>query len=236
MANVTFATGITRNYVTKALSWLRSLGEHAPGSIVFTVGFSGTWRNLRTVHIDPEDVRGNDPEFICLSHGEFTRWLPDDVTGTIVYCDADMVMQRPPTDDELAMLGALPEGTLMVGPNNGYGDTLWNEAERLGPRVPMRPEWRAAPIYNTGVLAAKRDTFAALSEAHIRQWPEVGTWFGHRARHQWCVCYVMAQGFEVRWMPYSIHLHGHYPLPPGVTRDNGTVCYDSEPVLIRHRL
>lgn len=160
---------------------------------------------------------------------------PDD---TIVFTDGDAYLQRPLADEEVAALEGWSYGTLGLSYNAGPGDCLASEAARLRP---IGDAYLSAgfdlglPLYNLGVIVARARDYARWHEAYREIRPRVEPLFRHHAAQQWGLCAAIpAAGLSVTVLPYSFHLHGHYPAPDGTGRDRGRVTWRGHTVAFRH--
>lgn len=172
--------------------------------------------------------------------GDFLHVLeaPDD--DVVVFTDGDAYLQRPLTADEAGWLADWPAGTVGVSWNAGPGDTLASEAARLRP---VGDAYLAAgfdlglPVYNLGVMVARVADWRRWHAAYAALFPRVAPLFDHHARQQWGLCAAIpAAGLTPTVLPYTTHLHGHYPTPEGVGRERGRVTYQGQVVAFRHYL
>jgi len=249
--NTTLRVGtcITENYLDRAASCLRSLPNCGADPFVVAYGFHPDERarqafsGLQWHHLpagQPADCDG------CVQYGAWLDALPHDPGDVLVMADADAVFQRGLDPGELAMLESLGPDEVAVGPNAGEQDTLQREAARLrrGSHEPMDqtldglyPGFSALPCYNVGFLAARASWWPRLRAAFVQAWPEFNRLFTHRARCQWLTCWLIhAMGSTVKVLPYSIHAHGHFGLPPGCNRNEpgGNILFGDRPVFFAH--
>jgi hypothetical protein len=236
-------TACNEGYYRRMSPYLDSLKRHLDiPAVLVTVGFEPEFCAIDHVHLTRLQNAGAPYETESPQHGAFLQVIdgPDD--ETLIFTDGDIVLQRPLSAIEHAQLDYL-EGAVTCGWNSGPTETLQVEAARLYPRVtPMELLGRMgetvnAPCYNIGVIAAKRATWQRIYEAYMPLWPVVTQAFGHPARQQWLVNYVIARlGIPVRLMPYSLHANGHYGIPPGVTLADGLAYYQGDMVAFRHKL
>lgn len=233
-------------YIPRIRPYLESLERHLKGlpitPVLVAVNTAPHW-DLPVMCVSQEtSVLPYEPPLSHLQAGGFLGALPGDDADVIVFTDGDIVMQRPPTPAEVAWLRDWPEGLVGLGYNAGPLDTLLSEAGRLQPRgefdEPTRAMFAAVPLYNTGVVIARRATWRAWLAKTAEVWPGVNQTFGHYAKQQWAMCLSRAMlGLDVAALPQSIHTHGCYALPHGCHEDGaGRLCYLGVPVLFRHHI
>jgi hypothetical protein len=165
--------------------------------------------------------------------------MPDD--DLIIFTDGDAYLQRPPTAAEQQMLANWPAGVIGLAYNAGPDDTLATEAARLKPRADVAEAGfdLSLPIYNLGVIVARAGDYRRWLAAYVPIQPRVAALFDHHAHQQWGLCAAIPDaGLRVSVLPATLHTHGHYPPPPGVTlgRERGRITANGEIVLFRHHL
>jgi hypothetical protein len=185
---------------------------------------AGTNRILHGLHVP---VPGNRCK--SLQHGAFLDALnagsPRDM---VIFTDADMVMQRPFTYDELYDFHFTGKDEVWLGVNGKEGDTLLEEARLLEASSVNRkdhaifdswifeqmfPGWRELPVWNCGVLVCRVETYRRLHDMARALLPVVESVFEHYAAIQWCLCYCIGRWLKHRLLPRTIHVHGHFGLP-----------------------
>lgn len=236
-------TACNEGYYRRMTPYLDSLKRHLDFErVLVTVGFEPEYCPIDHVHLTRIQNAGAPYETESPQHGAFLQVIagPDD--ETLIFTDGDIVLQRPLSQAEIAMLDGLGDA-VTCGWNSGPNETLQVEAARLHPRVtPLELAGRMGetvnrPCYNIGVIGAKRETWRRIYAAYMPLWETVTQAFGHAARQQWLVNYVVHKlGIEVRLMPYSLHANGHYGIPPGVELRDGLAYYQGELVAFRHKL
>lgn len=236
-------TACNEGYYNRMTPYLDSLKRHlAFPAVLITVGFEPEYCPIEHVYLSREQNAGAPYETESPQHGSFLQVIDGPEHETLIFTDGDIVLQRALTPPELVMLDNIGD-MVTCGWNSGPDETLQVEAARLYPRVtPLELYGRMgeavnAPCYNIGVIAAKRATWRRIYEAYMPLWKIVTQAFGHPARQQWLVNYVIhLLGIDVRLMPYSLHANGHYGIPPGVELCNGLAYYQGEMVAFRHKL
>jgi len=198
---------------------------------------------VRAVELPAETLAGAPAETQSVQHGSWLPYVagPDD--EVVLFTDGDIVLQRRPTDDELAWIDGLPAGVVTCGWNSGPRETLADEGARLFPKVGQADiharfgSVELKPCYNIGVIAARRETWRQIHALYMRNWDLVSDTFGHAARQQWLVCWAIhALDLRVDLMPQSFHTHGCYPLPAGASLVGGVLQFNGTPVLFRHHV
>lgn len=156
----------------------------------------------------------------CLQDGSFLPYIPGDPSEVIIYTDADLTMQRPFSDAELATLRNLQPGQFFVGYNAGPSDTLADEACRLGMKKSYAElDDMFGPLkfscFNWGCVAATRETWERICAIYVRLFPVVDQYLNHVAKQQWLLSWIVSEYFTHIPMPTSFHCHRHYEIPEG---------------------
>lgn len=210
---------------TESLDWVQGLRESYPGVVLARI----TREALPFV-----------PPLDHLQAGSFISTVFDD-DDLIIFTDGDAYLQRPPTAAEQQMLANWPAGVIGLAYNAGPDDTLATEAARLKPRTDVAEAGfdLSLPIYNLGVIVARAGDYRRWLAAYVPIQPRVAALFDHHAHQQWGLCAAIPDaGLRVSVLPATLHTHGHYPPPPGVTlgRERGRITANGEIVLFRHHL
>ncbi|MBI4601303.1 MAG: hypothetical protein HY721_05000 [Planctomycetes bacterium] len=249
---IVLGTGASASYLPRIVPYLESIEANGEGFEAYLVCVGCPedapprveLGRIQPVALARERARG-EPGNSCVQHGAFLEVIPGTERDVVVFTDGDMVLQRPASPAELEFLRTLGDGVVGVSYNAGPEDTLLSEAGRLLAQVPLEALTegvlggrRQLPVYNTGVIVARRGTYRGLHEAYMARWEEVGGFFRHYARQQWLLSLVLGTGgFRPVVLPYTFHLHGCYALPPGARFDReGYATYEGERVLFRHHL
>jgi len=243
-------THTTEGYLPRMRPYLDSLGEHWAGEPwLLTVAFDAPpefqaeYPHVRFVRVPK--VAGSPENTDSLQHGAFISFVPGDDSDVLIYTDGDIVMQRGPSAREIGWLANLPWDDVACGWNSGPDETLAVEGARLFPRGDIGAVFGEmvahTPCYNIGVIAARRATWSQIHAAYMARYDEALALFGAQQRQQWLVCWAIEHlGLDVQVMPYSVHMHGCYPLPAGGENRSlyvgGQATYKGEPVLFRHHL
>lgn len=94
-------TSITQPYLAKSEPFFASCREHWPGRrICFTIGFMASidgWECIQTEYPEYPWTPSNRNDYASLQHGEFVKYLPEDINpdDMLLFCDSDMILQRP---------------------------------------------------------------------------------------------------------------------------------------------
>lgn len=179
-----------------------------------------------------------------LQHGAFIKHLPpltaDDV---LLFVDADMIMQRPFTPEEIEWFHRLQPDEICVGLNGPRGETLLDEAALLEPQVEgwvldsLFPGWQPLPAWNTGFVAARRSAYQRLYDMSRALMPAAESCFAHYAAVQWVMCYCIGRFLKHVELPQTIHLHGCWGKPEGHSwSETGEAKFNGELAAFRHAM
>ena len=239
-------TAANERYFGPITPYLNSLSLHSrfPVNLVCVGDRLLDYPGITAVQLPRSMNRGAPHETESPQHGAWLQVIDGDPGEVCIFTDGDIIMQRPFADGELDYLADLDEDTVACGYNSGPGEMLTDEARRLFPRVEMSALARVfgpvhtIPCYNIGVIAARRSVFQRIYHEYMSWWDLVTDAFGHAARQQWLVCWVMHEiGLKVDITPYSLHANGHYGMPPGCRYGHDNLLYSGEQlVLFRHKL
>jgi len=238
-------TGCNEPYLPRMLDYLKTLDSKADFPITLvTVGFEwdSSFKKVETVSLPTKLNKGAPYETEAIQHGSFLKVVKPRPREVLLCTDGDFFMQRPMDDSEKEMLN-LKKGQVVTSWNGGPDETLGVEAGRLHPKMPIgriSDDWGLLdkPIYNAGFLAATTETWKDIYNEYMMRWERVGSFFGHMARQQWLISYVIAsQGLDVTVAPWSFHAHGHFGPKPGMTRGgDGLIYADGKLACFRHYL
>jgi hypothetical protein len=242
---VRIVTGCNEGYYPRMAGWLDSLAERC--NIPYTLVKVG-WDHPSGRQIDevclPRNLNNGAPrETESIQHGSFLHAVEGAEDELLIYCDGDMVLQRPFTDEELGWLDDFGDNTVSAGPNR-YRESVLDELELLRVTVSMDELHRRFPgeidgwlMLNVGVLAMRRAAWRRLYAAYMERWEAISRTMEHQARQQWLIVYLMyALGMELRVMPYSMHCHGHFGLHPGVEKRGDEILVNGRLAAIRHHV
>lgn len=102
------ATSITADYLDRSKPFFESVNKFMPITgkdgepnrrLCFTIGFATTikgWECIETQYSECTWQPANRTDFHTLQHGEFVRYLPDDIEPDemLLFCDSDMILQH----------------------------------------------------------------------------------------------------------------------------------------------
>lgn len=238
-------TAANRSYIDRIAPYLHTIAAHGGAfdrRILVTVGCQVEMpEELGAIEAIPLPValaRGHTGNS-CIQQGchlDVLGCADDDV---IVFTDGDVRMQRGPTANELAWMRAIPPNTIALGWNAGPHDTLMDEASRIALDEPGRDlfrGWLHRKVYNVGVIICRAATYRRIYERYMQLWPSYAQHTPHYAANQFLMCVVMAGlGLHVWELPQSVHAHGCFGLPEGITEDaDGQLWAGEDLVLFRH--
>lgn len=238
-------TACNKKYYPRMAGWLDSLEEHC--NVPYTllkVGWSTpSGRKITETTISREQNEGAPEETESVQHGSFLHVVDGPDEELIMYCDGDMVMQRPFSLQELEWMNNFGMLTASAGWNK-MGEMLTEEAHIIEPRVSMAEVRKRFPgdldgweMLNVGVLVMRRSAWRVVYNAYMDRWQQAKATFINKAWQQWLICYVMyAQGLDVQRMPFKIHTHGHYGLNPGVNVIDGKTYTGGHLAAISHHI
>lgn len=213
------ATGVTADY-----PWAEAFVD----SVVARANVEVSLKFFSIDHDAPGMVRVPMPgnRCRCLQHGDFLDALNAlSHRDTVIFTDADMIMQRPFTDTELYEFNMLGKDEVLLAINGAKGQTLFEEAGLLEPKCEMWvvdalfPGWQELPVWNCGVIVARVETYRRLHDMVRALLPVAESCFGHYAVIQWVICYCVGRWLQHRLLPQTVHVHGHFGLPPNASFD-----------------
>ena len=236
----------TDNYWERARPYLVSLARHLNQEItpiVFSVGCdTPAWVAALELSTRRIDRNAGETQLSSIQHGSFLPCMPTTDSQDLIICtDCDMMLQRPLNTAEMASLDALTDINYAAGVNAGPGDTLADEACRMGTPYSdaeierVMPGYAAMACINGGWIAARREAWQKLYREYMARHDLTDAIFKHKSRVQWLISYAAAvAGLTLITVSTNWHCHFHYGVPDGVTRDGRTVLYRDRPVLWTH--
>jgi hypothetical protein len=247
MNKIILAVGADDNYLHNPHfnNYLNSINEHSnfDENILVYLGHQNIQTNnkIKIFNLKPEAVIKKSP-INCVQHGEFLKsngfekFSDNDI---IVFTDGDMTLQRELSVNEINFLRNLSDNDVYIGYNQSPEDTLEAEYFRLEPRlneIPKDLKIKNIKVYNTGVVCMNKKTWYKLCESYIEKYDVIDNLFGHYAKQQWLICYILGnENYNVIEMGYDIHNHTHYPSPVGTSVENGYVMFNNKVVLFKHK-
>jgi hypothetical protein len=235
---------ITENYVPRARPFLASLARvRGARRWCVCLGFSPgplaaeyPWVTFREMPRHWSESSG------MLQTGRWLDVLPEIRDADVVtLSDADVLIQRDFSAEELVTIGGLPEDAFAAAWNARQGDNLAEEARRItladdgsygGPEALAR-----VPCFNCGVLAMRAGAWRRLRDLYEESCRDFYARSSHRSRCQFLVNYCLHRlGLRHVLLDAETHSHGHFSVPPDVTFRGGTACYGDTVVMFRHAL
>lgn len=246
---IRLATGVTPNYLPRAAAFLESLKKCNIPTTLFAVNFDRDPPNLwhmERVLVDYNKATVQLPKFM-LQHGGFTQfapanWKEDDV---IIFTDADAILQRPFTDDEIVSMLSVGENEMQVGYNRpNDAQTLHHEATCVFPRKPLTEIYTIFPgtekmlCRNFGFVVGRLSAWRELFKRTVALEPNCRACFSNPARVQFMACYALQQpGMRITELSPVIHAHGHLGLKHGLEKGpDGLWRQDGQVVAFAHAL
>jgi hypothetical protein len=179
-----------------------------------------------------------------MQHGGFLAALDDlGEEAIIIFTDTDIEVQRSFTENELDILRNFGDGEIGVNYKRDENFSLQDEVELLDLKIELEelleryPKISELDIYNTGVIVANRKTYNKLYEAYNLIWPKFKDIFGHYAKQQWLLSYLIQTKFEPNILSCVIHTHGcQHPWELRVDKAiaGHKFCIGSEIVVFKH--
>jgi len=246
------AAGFNESYTKKSQQYLETMNQNSNVSnIIFTLDFDISWQyrqkfdNIIFRKISSTQIKSPNPN-CCMQHGAFLEAMEDFGDDlTIVFTDTDIVVQRPFSDEELAMLKEFRDGDVGVNYNKTREYCLLEEVPLLRPNVTEEqllsryPRASELTVFNTGVIVATCRTYKKLYESYNRHWESFKDVFSHHAKQQWLLSYLIQTEFQPKILSYTIHCHGcRHPWQLRVDEHLGghKFCIGSQIVLFKHKI
>lgn len=141
--------------------------------------------------------------FICCEGGDFFNYFSFKPDELILQTDVDMIMQRTMGPSEKKILESLKQGDIALSASAKPVMTLREEFFRLRPKrnylktnreFPGR--WGAIPLYCSGIVTARAETYRQLGEKYIGDIDKMTQNFDHHAAGQWLLSFH-ARSFNV---------------------------------------
>jgi hypothetical protein len=241
--SLVLVTAANRAYMEKITPYLHTIAQHGATfdrRVLITVGCKVEMPNEYDIEATPLPAAlavghtGNG----CIQQGCHLDVLGAADNDVIVFTDGDVRMQRAPCPDELAWMRALPANTIALGWNEGPGDTLALEAERIACDQAGRAMFAPLltfPVYNVGVIVTRAATYRAIYARYMELWPSFFPHTPHYAANQFLLCAVIAElGLLVWDMHPTVHTHGCFGLPAWAKDEGDILTVGGIPVLFRH--
>jgi glycosyltransferase involved in cell wall biosynthesis len=250
---------LTKNYWSKAVETFAS-AESAFGKdndvsmFCVTIGFrvdeyqAKMFPNIKFVYMDGLDLQARNHNF-CIQHGDFLQVTKDVIEDddVIVFIDVDIKVQRGFTKAEKEWLNGFVDkpDTIGVAMNAGRTDTLHREFQRLQAR-PGYNTWMAEEIFpgnhrlmkcfNTGVLVGTKSAFSDMKMYYDDNFDAVDELFGHYAKNQWLMSWVIQYHMYYELLDGSFHTHGKWSQIEGLGWKDSVATYNGEIILFNHAI
>lgn len=230
-----FVQLLTRNYLKKGIPSLDSAAnlKTAERHLVCykfepTDYLKGRYPHFELHHLPPTPFES----FNMVQGGQFLDALPamnDD--ELVILADADILIQRDFTAQELQQFDRMDGKTLALAWNAHDKDNLHEEAGRIGMTA---EDWmKNVPCYNCGVIVGRVSAWKKLRAEFEKDAIDWYSKSDNRCRIQWVICNAIRRaGLRVAPLSLATHAHGHFELAPGVTPDGKHL---GDTVLFRHR-
>lgn len=236
---IRLACGITQNYIERSAPFLESLEQNC--NVPFTV-FSVDFHGENMVYVDYSKLPQLPKKM--LQAGGFTQFVDWSLDDIVLFTDADAVLQRPFSGEELDFFYELPKGSLAASYNLPNKDqTLLEESLCICPKKPRHeidhlfPDLETMECRNFGFVAARLSDWVELYDKTCLLEPSCKACFDYPARVQFMSCYAAQTGGQMLIeLPPYVHAHGHLGLKPGLVKDGGLWWQDGELVAFAHAL
>ena len=232
-------TQLTEDYYKKSQPLFKSIAKYWPHR--FVAGF---------IDFVPKDYKGeyyvmhkskiatyspdypkNRKGFVCPQGGEFIDYLDCASYDIIIEIDADTVMQRAITEQELECL--IPDYNQIIAVNGANPPvTLAEVAKNL--------KFKDTPTLHDGdcefaasFLVARAATFAELKDCVTLYWPMMLKICEHHAGIQWIISYLAHKFFDVKIID-SIYQCADWYIKFDTTKKDKKLYYKDKLVIFNH--
>lgn len=128
----------------------------------------------------------NRPHYVCAEAGDFLDYFAFEPDELIIHIDADMVMQRKLTDEEMMELeNAANLHTIQSTQSSYPATTFAQEAAKLNPRHPSYVNemlfFGELPLFCAGFVVARAIQYRVIKEYYHRVFPKYMARFDHHA-------------------------------------------------------
>ncbi len=241
--SLTLATVITENYLPRARAFLSSLSvvKSAKCFCICNGWYPSSELAREFPHVTFRYLPKHFSEsFGMLQHGRCFDALPELSDDDLcLVCDADVIVQRDIDKEQLSKWNHYDGNTIGMGWNAGPGDNLLLEARRihLGDYGASSQELESIPVYNCGVMVARKDLWNKLRDEYEFHCEDFYAHTSHRSRCQWLINWCISKrGFKVDLMPYETHSNGHFGRPSEVDIRGSAAMIGDKIITFRHRL
>jgi len=199
-------TQVTENYYEKTRPLFNSVNKYWKGR--FVVGFidfeptdyTGEYYLMKKEDIFTyrTDYPKNRKDFVCPQGGEFIDYLDCKDDDVILQIDADTIMQREITEDELRELIPKEDEIISVMPANPQ-QTLYKVAENL--KFDNLEQFKYLEIFDEfagSILIGNKKTFEKLRDNIISEWGELIKVNSHHAGIQWLISKIVHEKLKLK--------------------------------------
>jgi hypothetical protein len=185
-------TQVTKDYYEKAKPFLESVKLYWPFRFVLIcIGFVPDDSDCETVCLPLSEVKSyrkdwptNRPSFCTMQNGEFADVIDCKEDEIIVCVDADSVIQRVITQEEIDMIIDKLKSYDILSvyssmPPTNLTDVMINLG---GPKIDKLKQEKE---FTTSILIAKKIFFRELRDEYLYQFDEMTKLTGHHAGVQW---------------------------------------------------
>ena len=142
----------------------------------------------------------NRPHFVCAEGGDFLNYFNFDPDEILIHLDADIVMQRKITADEMETLAQICQHNIASTLSSYPPTSLSTEASRLRPISPNEPANFSTtdPIFCTGFIATTAYIYRqVIYQNYLRMFPGYRERFNHHATGQLIFNVIARQALNV---------------------------------------
>lgn len=231
-------TGVTENYLEKAMKYLVSLNAYNNVSFIkktcITLGFYAPkylQDSLPTIQFIYKEMNSqiSPNKNNCMQHGEFLSDLDAKDDDIIVFTDGDIIIQDDFNVHQAHQMLACQIGETYLSFNQNSDDTLYKEYLRLKNHDSQEADFQMVSnnileqllnfnsmdykCYNTGVFVSTKKTYLEIFNKYCELFPVIDKVFNHYAKQQYLLCYIVQKHFKVNTLNKGIHTHGHAGIP-----------------------
>lgn len=154
----------------------------------------------------------------CLQHGAFTDVLELDDSDIVLFCDADIKIERDFLESENELISNLKSNDVIANYNNLSGMLLRDEITKLSITIPFEQikeiidieDFENSICYNTGFVVANFETWKRLRCMYKPILKKIDKYIQHYAKQQWIMSLVMNKYFNPIIAPQTLHSHCHH--------------------------
>jgi len=208
---MTIVVACDEGYFKKASSLWKSLRKNWRGRVCvlcvgfkafdeFDYGFEIASCNIEDFKCYNKDWPNNRSVYFCSESGEFLKYFNFDDDEIIVHLDADMILQRPLSDEEDSDLNWIEQGEIAMSPSSYPPTTLREELFKLKPKRTYTAINEMFPgvlgemnLLCCGMIVARAKTYKAFSKIYLNHLDKMVQCFDHHAASQWLFNYLLEE-------------------------------------------